>query len=163
MTAIVLMTSLSASSQNGVANTTKKTFSRTTTISAKINAHPSIVWTLLSNADDYSRWNSTIISIEGQIEQGEKIQLKSTLAPNRTFKLKIQEMKPHELLIWGDAMGKRTFRLTEEQEGTRFTMTERIGSVMFPLFAGKIPSFDEAFEQFTADLKKEAEAISQVQ
>lgn len=163
MTAIVLMTSLSASGQNGVANTTKKTFSRTTTISEKINAHPSIVWSLLSNADDYSRWNSTIISIEGQIEKGRKIQLKSTLAPSRTFKLKIHEMKPHELLIWGDAMGKRTFRLAEEQEETRFTMTERIGSVMFPLFAGKIPSFDEAFEQFTTDLKKEAEAISQVQ
>ncbi len=163
MTAFILMTGLSVSGQNGIATTSKKTFSRTTTISQKINAHPSIVWTLLSNADDYARWNSTIISIEGQIEEGEKIRLKSTLAPNRTFKLKIKEMKPHELLIWGDAMGKRTFRLTEEQEGTRFTMTERIGSVMFPLFAGKIPSFDEAFEQFTADLKKEAEAISQVQ
>lgn len=163
MTAIVLMTSLSASSQDGVANTMKKIFSRTTTISEKINAHPSIVWSLLSNGDDYSRWNSTIISIEGQIEKGRKIQLKSTLAPNRTFKLKIREMKPHELLIWGDAMGKRTFHLAEEQEGTRFTMNERIGSVMFPLFAGKIPSFDEAFEQFTADLKKEAEAISQIQ
>jgi hypothetical protein len=50
-----------------------------------------------------------------------------------------------------------------DKKGTAsiFTMTEKIGGVMFPLFANKIPPFDQSFEQFTADLKKEAEAISQ--
>ena len=38
-------------------------------------------------------------------------------------------------------------------------MVEKIGGLMFPLFASQIPSFDESFEQFTADLKKEAEMI----
>jgi hypothetical protein len=38
-------------------------------------------------------------------------------------------------------------------------MREKIGGPLFPLFAGAIPSFDESFERFTADLKKEAEAI----
>ena len=36
-------------------------------------------------------------------------------------------------------------------------MRENIGGPMFPLFAGMIPSFDEFFEQFAADLKKAAE------
>ena len=39
-------------------------------------------------------------------------------------------------------------------------MTEKIGGLIFPLFANKIPSFDKTFEQFTADLKKEAESIA---
>jgi hypothetical protein len=38
-------------------------------------------------------------------------------------------------------------------------MTERIGGPLFPLFAGMIPSFDESFETFAADLKREAETI----
>jgi hypothetical protein len=38
-------------------------------------------------------------------------------------------------------------------------MAEKIGGPLFPLFAGMIPPFDQSFEKFTADLKKEAETI----
>jgi hypothetical protein len=38
-------------------------------------------------------------------------------------------------------------------------MSERIGGPLFPLFASYIPPFDESFERFAADLKKEAESI----
>lgn len=155
------MTTLSTTAQSGKATTEKKTFSRTTTISQTINSDPSIVWALLTNAADYSRWNSTIVSIKGDIQKGEKIKLKSTLDPDRTFKLKVKEMISGQKLVWGDAMGERTYTLENKGDATLFTMTEKIGSFMFPLFANKIPSFDESFEQFTADLKKESEIISQ--
>ena len=36
-------------------------------------------------------------------------------------------------------------------------MTEKIGKPLFPLFAKMIPAFDESFEKFANDLKKEAE------
>jgi hypothetical protein len=39
-------------------------------------------------------------------------------------------------------------------------MTEKIGGPIFPLFARMIPSFDQSFEQYAKDLKKEAEAIA---
>ncbi|GJM28274.1 MAG: hypothetical protein DHS20C17_09090 [Cyclobacteriaceae bacterium] len=160
ITIIMFMTSLSASAQNGKATTGKKTFSRTTTISQYIDAGPSIVWALLTNASDFSRWNSTVVSIEGEIQEGEKIRLRSTLDPNRTFKLKIKEIIPNQKLVWGDALGKRTFILEKKGDQTLFKMSERIGGLMFPIFANKIPSFDESFEKFTADLKKEAETIA---
>lgn len=154
------MTALSTSAQSGKATTTKKTFSRETTVSNTINADASIVWTLLTNASDFSRWNSTVISIDGEISQGQKIALKSTLSPERTFKLKVKEMVPEQKMIWGDAMGKRTYTIEKHGEGkVIFTMSEKIGGPIFPLFASKIPSFDESFEQFAADLKKEAEVI----
>jgi len=57
---LLLMTSLSASAQNGKAQTTKKTFSRETVVSTVIDADASVLWTLLTNVEDYSRWNSTI-------------------------------------------------------------------------------------------------------
>lgn len=158
---ILLMTTISAHAQPGKASTVRKSFSRETTIVQTINADPSIVWSLLTNASDFARWNSTIISLQGNIETGEKIRLKSTLDPQRTFKLKIKVLVPERKLIWGDAMGRRTFTLEKKGITTHFTMSEKIGGLMFPLFANKIPSFDQSFEQFTTDLKKEAETISQ--
>ena len=86
-----------------------------------------------------------------------KIKLKSTLDSNRVFKLKIKEFVPNQKLVWGDAMGERTYTLQDNGGSTLFTMTEKIGGPLFPLFASKIPSFDESFEQFAADLKKKAE------
>ena len=157
----MIMASSTAMAQEGVATTTKKTFSRTTAVSIAISADKSTVWSLLTNAADFSRWNSTVVSIEGEIEKGGKIKLKSTLDPKRTFKLKVKAFEPDQRLVWGDALGEREYSLTQQGNTTHFSMVEKIGGPIFPLFASKIPSFDASFEQFAADLKKEAEAIQQ--
>ena len=142
------------------ATTIRKTFSRETSVSTTIQADAGIVWALLTNASDYPRWNSTVVSIKGDIRQGGNIELKSTLDEKRTFKLKVKEFEPQKRLVWGDAQGNRTYSITKgEAGGVRFEMTEKIGGPLFPLFAGYIPSFDESFEDFAADIKKEAETI----
>ena len=148
----------SSSSALGKATTIKKTFSRATSISQEINASPEVIWSLLTNAADFARWNSTIVSIDGNIKTGEYINLVAQIAPSRTFKIKIKEMIPNEKMVWGDMMGTRTFSLDKKAEGkTLFTMHEKIGGPFFTFFASKIPSFDAAFEQYAADLKKESE------
>lgn len=141
------------------AKTIRKTFSRETSVHASIAADPAIVWALLTHAADYPRWNSTVTSIQGEIKAGATIELKSTLDAKRTFKLKVKEFVPEKRLVWDDAMGNRVYSLEKSGSGTQFSMTERIGGPLFPLFAGMIPSFDESFDKFAADLKKEAETI----
>ncbi len=142
----------------GKASTNKSTFSRQTSVSIDIQAEPKTVWALLTNAENYPKWNSTIISIDGKIALGEKIQLKSYLDPKRVFKLSVKEFEKEKRLVWGDAMGKREYKLAPTANGqTNFTMTEKIGGPLFPLFAKMIPPFDESFEKFAIDLKKEAE------
>jgi len=149
--------------QNGNAVTEKKIFSRITSVSTVINAEPAIVWKLLTNASDFARWNSTVISIEGNISLGAIIKLRSKLAPKRTFKLKVIEYEVPKRLQWGDAQGTRLFTLIPNGKETLiFSMSEKIGGFMFPIYAKYIPSFDELFEQFAADLKKEAEAIQNI-
>ncbi len=146
---------------NGKAVTIKKNFSRETAISIDIQADKSIIWALLTNASDYPRWNSTVLSIDGTITKDGKIQLKSTLDPKRVFKLSVKEFEPDNRLVWGDAMGKRIYTLNSLGKGlTNFSMNEKIGGPIFPLFAKMIPPFDKSFEQFAGDLKKEAEIIS---
>lgn len=157
---MLMATSTFSMAQNGEANTVKKTFSRETSVSIDIKADAAIVWTLLTNAADFPRWNSTILSIEGDIKQGEKIKLKSTLDPKRVFKLKVKEFAPENKLSWGDGKGTRIYTISKNgNETVTFSMTEKIGGLMFPMYAKYIPSFDKSFEQFAADLKKEAEII----
>lgn len=147
------------SATEGTATTTRTAFSRTTSVETLIQASPDTVWGLLTDAQAYPRWNSTVLSLDGTIETGKKIRLVSSLSPERTFTLKVKDIQPHTLLAWGDAMGTRTFRLSPaEPGGTRFAMTERIGGPLFPLFAGKIPDFDASFTRFAADLKSAAES-----
>jgi uncharacterized protein YndB with AHSA1/START domain len=146
-------------SRDGSAATIKKAFSRETSIRIRIQAIPSIVWALLTNAEDYPRWNSTIISMKGEIREGGQIELKSTLDEKRTFKLKIKDYVPETTLVWGDNMGSRVYTISPEDAGVVFYMSEKIGGPLFPLFSRFLPSFDESFEQFAADLKKEAESV----
>ena len=145
--------------REGKATTTRKTFSRETSVSTTIHADPAIVWALLTHASDFPRWNSTVTSMKGEIREGGSVELKSILDDKRTFKLQVKEFLPEKRLVWGDAMGTRVYTLEEVSGGTRFSMTEKIGGPLFPLFAGSIPSFDEVFERYAADLKKETEAI----
>lgn len=144
---------------SGKASTNKSTFGRETSVSTIIQASPEIVWKLLTTASDIPRWNSTIVSLEGDIKQGETIKLKSTLDEKRTFNLTIKELEPHKRLVWGDNQGNRTYTLLESGKDTVFTMTEKIGGLLFPMYGRFIPPFDDAFEQFAADLKKEAESM----
>lgn len=144
----------------GKALTVKTTFHRETSISIIIKADAAIVWDLLTTASGYPRWNSTVTSIEGKIALGEKIKLKSTLDPSRTFTLRVKEFEAEKRLVWGDGQGNRVYTIAENGNGTlTFSMTEKIGGLLFPMYARMIPSFDESFEQFARDLKKEAEAL----
>jgi len=143
---------------NAKAVTVKKVFSRETTVSIQIDAQPEVVWGILTNAQKHPEWNTTIVSLKGEIKPGSKIELVSKLAPTRAFKLSIMDFNPSRLLSWGDAMGKRNFVLAGEGDKTIFTMTEKMGGPLFPLFAGMIPSFDESFETFAHDLKTVAES-----
>ena len=54
-------------------------------------------------------------------------------------------------------MGSRTYLLQHDGQETLFTMIEKIGGPLFPLFASMIPSFDESFDAFAKDVKTEAE------
>jgi hypothetical protein len=55
--------------------------------------------------------------------------------------------------------GTRTFTLTPEGDGaTRFAMVEVFRGLMLPMIKGSLPDFGPPFEQYAADLKREAES-----
>ncbi len=141
------------------ARTTRRIFSRETEVEIDIHAPQDRIWSLLTDAREIPRWTSTVVSIAGDIAPGGTLELRSSLDPKRTFKLSVRTFEPPTRLVWGDAMGRRTYTLQEKGAGVvRFSMHEKIGGPLFPLFARMIPSFDESFDRFAADLKKRAES-----
>lgn len=140
-----------------MAQTRRRLFSRETDVRIDIAADPERVWALLVDGARWPTWTSTVLSLEGEIAAGRRIRLTSSLDPKRTFTLTVRECDAPRRLVWGDAMGRRTYTLHATGAGTTFAMHERIGGPLFPLIARMIPPFDEAFDRFAADLKARAE------
>lgn len=143
---------------------TRSTFRMTCTVSAEINAPPEKVWALLTRADDTVRWNSTLTSIEGNIELGGIVKMQVPEAPGRTFKVKVTNFVPNREMVWRDGnpvmfLGVRTYSLRPQPGGTatRFEMTEEFSGILLPMIARRLPDFGPIFERYAADLKAEAE------
>lgn len=47
-------------------NTIRKTFSRETSVIVDIQADSKTIWSLSKKAENYPKWNSTVISIDGK-------------------------------------------------------------------------------------------------
>jgi hypothetical protein len=147
----------------GRAIKTRTTFRLEFSVSNVITASPEKIWKLLTDANNYTKWNSTLISLEGDISLGGTVKMKVPQAPGRVFKVKVVEFTPTKFMLWQDGFapmftGKRFFTLQSSNDGTTtFTMSEVFRGLMLPMIAGKLPDFAPIFEQFAADLKKEAE------
>ncbi len=147
---------------NNKSTSSATTFRMETAVAINIKASADIIMALLTNGSDFTKWNSTVISIEGQIKQGEKIKLVSKLDPKRTFNLKVSELTPTSM-VWQDGFapmfsGVRTFSLTTKSDGTTdFSMVEVFKGIMLPMIKGSLPEFKPNFDQYALDLKTAAE------
>lgn len=132
-------------------------------IAAELAAPPEKVMAVLTRAGDFTRWNSTVTRLEGDIALGSTIKLVSVLAPGRTFKLQVSALGP-DTMTWEDGMpfglfrGVRSFRTTRTAKGTtEFAMSEIFSGPMLKLIAGSLPDQRATFEAFVRDLKHEVE------
>jgi hypothetical protein len=136
----------------------------TYTISKSITAPADRIWGLLTDGAGYPSWNTTVISLEGEISAGNKIKLISTVNPKRAFKLTVAEMQEPKRMVWSDGMplglfrGVRTFTLAPLPDGqTEFAMEEVYSGLLEPLISKSIPDMTESFEEFAESLKLAAE------
>jgi uncharacterized protein YndB with AHSA1/START domain len=136
-----------------------KRFSVTRTIAAPADT----IWALLTTSSGYRDWNPSIVSLDGQITQGAKIALVSTLDPKRTFKLKVTELNKPTRMVWSSGMplglftGRRTFTLTDRGGNTEFSMTETFTGPLAGLITKAIPDMTDSFNQFADALKTASE------
>jgi hypothetical protein len=137
-------------------------FSMSCRVDVNIQAKAERVWSLLTDAKNFPRWNSTITSIEGQIREGERLRL-HVPGTNRTFTPTVSGVMPNERMTWTGGLapvfkGVRTFDLKPRNDGsTDFTMEERFSGLMLPLAKRAMPDFGPVFTTYANDLKRAAE------
>jgi hypothetical protein len=131
-----------------------------------IKASPETIWAILTDGPNYPDWDPTVDHIEGRIAAGEKITAYSKLSPGRAFPVTVSEFVPGRKMVWSSGMplglfkGERTFTLTPNSGGqVDFTMREVFSGLLLPLIGRTIPDMSDAFAQFAAGLKKQAERL----
>ncbi len=141
---------------------TNSAFSLTCGVEVNISATPDRLWTLLTDARDFPRWNSTVSSIDGQIREGARLRLRVP-GTDRTFNPRVSGVVACQRMIWTGGFapmfkGVRTFELRPQKDGsTDFAMEERFSGLMLPLIKGSLPDFGPVFTRYANDLKSEAE------
>jgi hypothetical protein len=137
-------------------------FSMECAVELNIQAKPERLWSLLTDAENFPTWNSTVTRIEGQIRDGQTLRIHVPGA-TRTFTPKISNFAPNQHMTWTGGfapmfLGVRTFDLTPRNDGsTDFKMHERFSGLMLPMVGGSLPDFGPIFTTYANDLKKEAE------
>jgi hypothetical protein len=131
-------------------------------ISAQIRAPAERIWSLLTRASDFPRWNSTVTSIAGEIALGQKITVRVPTSP-RAFTLTVSQFEPQKRMVWESGFapmfkGVRTYLLVPLSDGsTEFCMDEVMSGLMLPLIKSSLPDFSAVFERYALDLQRAAE------
>ncbi|MGH9502407.1 MAG: SRPBCC family protein [Terriglobales bacterium] len=141
---------------------TAGTFTLSCRVEANILADAQRIWSLLTDAEGFSRWNSTVTSIEGEIREGHRLRVRAP-GTDRTFTPKVSGIVPNQRMTWTGGFapmfkGVRTFELRPGSDSsTDFVMQEDFSGLILPLVKRSLPDFGPIFEHYANDLKREAE------
>ncbi len=132
--------------------------------SITIQASADKVWQILTQAEEYPRFDPLCDEIRGTIALGSKIKAFSNLGPGRAFPVKVTQMDENRQMTWSGGMplglfkGVRTFTLQSVSESeTSFTVKEVFSGPMLALIGKSIPDMTDPFQQFVDGLKAHAE------
>ena len=142
----------------------RRAFSMMCAVKVNIQAKADVVWKILTDAEGFPRWNSTVTRIEGQIAEGQRIRL-FVPGTDRSFTPTISDFVPNQRMVWTGGFspvfkGVRVFALTSNgDDSTNFAMEERFSGLMLPIARGAMPNFGPIFETYANDLKRESERL----
>lgn len=147
---------------DGKAQKTREKDALDYSVATKISAPPEVIWSILTDSKGYKSWNTSVVSIEGDIALGSTVKLVSKEAPDRTFPLKVSELTAPKTMVWEDGskafMGVRKYSLFPNADGTTtFAMSETLSGRMLSMIEPSLPDFGPSFEAIAADLKKASE------
>ena len=135
------------------------------TTSITINASKEKVWNVLIDFENYSKWNSFIKVISGEIKVGNRIHVELS---GMTFNPIIKAFDKNLELKWLGSLwfkglfdGEHKFKLTDNGNGTTyFEQSENFSGILVRLFSKSLDTNTKAnFEQMNKELKLRVENI----
>ena len=129
-----------------------------------IAAVPEQVWAVLADGGSWAAWDSGVAEVSGRIAAGEKVTIRSEVAPGRAFPVKVTAFEPPYRLEFTGGMplglfrGVRTYTLTPDGAGTLFRMREEYTGPMLGLIWRSMPDLQPSFDRFATGLKRRIES-----
>ena len=130
-----------------------------------IMAEPERVWSILVDSKTLASGPFGITRLEGEVVEGAKLKLWSSVAPSRAFPLVVTNVRPNRSMVWKGDMplglftGTRTFTLVANGRSTRFRMREVYHGPLAALIRKSMPDLNPSFVQFADALATAAEAM----
>jgi hypothetical protein len=130
-----------------------------------IAASPDAVWSVLADGATWPSWDSGVDAVEGSIEPGQTLKIRSQAAPGRAFPVKVTRFEPPAHLRFSGGMplgllrGVRTYEVCPGADGqVTFRMREEHTGPLLPLIWRSMPDLGPSFPQFARGLKQRVEA-----
>ncbi|MGF7117062.1 SRPBCC family protein [Methanobacterium oryzae] len=133
----------------------------------EINASADVVWNIITNFDDYPRWNPFIKEISGNLQEGAQIEvfIKPPNSKGMKFKPKIIKFQPEKEVRWLGRLwipklfdGEHSLIIRKISENkVLFIQKERFYGVLVPILSNLLKDTKSGFELMNQALKQEAE------
>ena len=133
----------------------------------EINASASVVWDIITNFDDFSRWNPFIKKISGKLQEGARIEafIKPLNSNGMKIRPKLLTYNPERELSWLGNLwipklfdGEHSLIVKEiSKNKVLFIQKERFNGLFVPFFPGLLKDTESGFEMMNRALKNEAE------
>jgi hypothetical protein len=131
-------------------------------VELKVLAPADRIWAVLTDAQGFPRWNSTVTRIEGEIREGATLRV-HVPGTDRVFTPRVSGVVPNVRMTWTGGFspmfkGVRTFELRPRSDGaTDFAMGERFSGLMIPFVGRVMPDFGPIFARYANDLRRATE------
>lgn len=130
-----------------------------------IKAAPDRVWNVLVDSKRLASGPFGIARLEGDVVEGARLKLWSSVAPNRAFPLTVTDVRPNCSMVWKGGLplglftGTRTFTLVPDGRSTQFRIREVYNGLLAGLIGRSMPDLNPSFIQFADALATAAEAM----
>lgn len=128
--------------------------------SVLIDTPPEQVWSVLTDVASWPAWDSGVTAIDGEMTLGRKLTIRVEANPGRAFPVKVAALDAPSRIVLRGGMplglftGERTYTLSPEGSGTRFTMREEYTGPLAGMIFKSIPDLGPSFRRFAEGLQE---------
>ena len=132
---------------------------------ALIKARDSTVWDIITDAGNYTVWDSGITHVTGELRNGGTIKIRTRTCGSRIFRLRVQQ-RPGEVMTWtgglplGLITGVCTFTLEPHDDGkTHLRVKEEITGPLRGLVGKAMPDARQPLIDYVNAVRKRSEIL----